>query len=1260
MRQELHLFLGDKEIEFNQPPELLYNYTENDLKNPSIVKNSYSKTLTIEGTPNNNQIFGHFWNLERIQEYGTGSYFGSYFNPLQKANFTLYLNGEIYESGYFKLDKVKKNGNNITYDITLFGGLGSFFYNLTYSHTANEEGKTEVTGPDKLTLADLDYTPDGNQTVNLDFTINKETVNRAWNTIIGGDPDYDDKFRYINFMPCYNGKPKDFDANKVIINNKSFPSKAIPSSVTGDDGKTYRGYNPKTPNITTAGGYTLAETSEELTEWEAGNDLRSYNQRPVFNVKALIDACCKPENNMGYEVQLDETFFNSENPYYNNAWMTLPMLKDLDIKRKSETITSATVEKDGDLYNIKVNGSTPFATYSNLEVGVKVAFTPKEALPVDVLYTNHYYFYDKKKYFYEYDEIFNAGAILVQLVAFNEVGDVVATSGLNFLSSQRAADDAFYDTDFDTFKKSWFGNWTAEVPRVVYRKGYFRKDTDGKYYWCNYSGSMEALSFTLYGDTKFASVSIRMKALRNYMSKDWSHQFLSWHSGTVGPGVHPLTELYNPKYFVEEYQKGQPSHPRTGMHDGTFEVVLDANHISLTADAPEGLFSGTKITAKDLLTTDKTPCDYLLSYCKQFGLYFYKDANESARDPERCPNGVIHIMTRNEFYDINNIVNLEKYIDRKKPIEITPQIPATKWYDWGLKVEDSQAELDYVKATNMPFGTHRLNTGYNFNADKTDIFKDNAFKGGITVLEKDKYFQLPDYTSGSAMEGYPTYAYNGLKVTLYNKTLNTDLATQEVEFGAMTLPTARPINPRTEYKGYDTAPRLQFHKEKNEPTDGSGVLVFFNGGTPSWNPDNIDAKIYGKIKYWITDDNEAMQDLNDGKACWLMTDSETDINGDRIAIKRSNIPYFSRYRYYDSTNIITHTWDMDRSRGFVPYLQESDEMGIYSKCWKDFASDLYSINTKQLTCYCLLENRPNPEWLRRFYWFDNSIWRLNKIVDWNVSSYETTKMEFVKVQDLNNYQFQYIDNQGNFYIRLKQDKIGAEGGVVEGYMYAQDMGFLEIEGVVVEYADGTTEYLPAEDCIDNPSGEGYVNFRFTAPANLTEMERRFKFTLPKWIAGRKIIETYLTQNAGKMEFPIKFSTGSMAMPYEGKDDVEIQYAVKEGVTNLSIASDVAWITPMFEGDGWIVFHVSPNPDYVNRTGKLILSGKYDGKNYSAECDIVQSGRPRVVHSLNKKEVIADRLIFDTTTGVIKRELKTDLDIDTAEKVEKEEFIDTLN
>ena len=92
MRNDVRLFINEQEIEFSKDPQILFNYKETELHNPTVVRNSFTKQITVEGTPGNNDIFGHIWDLTRIQ--------GDNFNPIRKTDFQLFVNGELYQKGY--------------------------------------------------------------------------------------------------------------------------------------------------------------------------------------------------------------------------------------------------------------------------------------------------------------------------------------------------------------------------------------------------------------------------------------------------------------------------------------------------------------------------------------------------------------------------------------------------------------------------------------------------------------------------------------------------------------------------------------------------------------------------------------------------------------------------------------------------------------------------------------------------------------------------------------------------------------------------------------------------------------------------------------------------------------------------------------------------------------------------------------------------------------------------------------------------------
>ena len=311
MKTKVRLFINDQELEFTGKASVLYNFNLDNVVNPTAVKNQYTKTIQVEGTPRNNKIFGHIWDLTRTQSDD--------FNPSKRTPFELYIDGDLYETGYVKLNSISNTHNKIVYNITLYGGIGDFLYNLTY----RDDGE-------QLKLRDLHYITTGDPTTELDFRINKDTVRNAWRRIKGNGTVDDERWDVINFAPCYNGYPNDFDCDKVLINTDDFNREtrlsnngAISTNTGFPTGVTIDGTQYETVN-----GYAYGEINGKMTEWEI-RDLRSYLQRPVLRMKYIINACCDPTQNGGYTVELDPDFFNSGNTAYEQAWMTLPMLNEL-------------------------------------------------------------------------------------------------------------------------------------------------------------------------------------------------------------------------------------------------------------------------------------------------------------------------------------------------------------------------------------------------------------------------------------------------------------------------------------------------------------------------------------------------------------------------------------------------------------------------------------------------------------------------------------------------------------------------------------------------------------------------------------------------------------------------------------------------------------------------------------------------------------------------------------------------------------------
>jgi hypothetical protein len=304
--KSVSLYIDGNRVDLNGEELIMFNYTQEDLSNPTVVKNSYSNKIKIAGTRNNNRIFSHVFRLDSRIDAG--------FDPMRKTPFELFDEaGSLLESGYIKLDEVNRKGKEIEYSITMYGGLGSFFYSLTYDSEGN-----------KRTLEGMRWLYNSGEVAELgEFKLTADLlVNKAWKYIKDGNSylvDHPDEFwDILNFAPCYNGYPADFDAKKVLYASSMSPF----NNVIYKEGDVYFYRKTGCSSI-------LATLANNHTEWEVRN-IRPYLQRPVVRMSAILNAIIIEAKANGYNVELDSKFFKSNNRYNNRAWVTLPLLKKED------------------------------------------------------------------------------------------------------------------------------------------------------------------------------------------------------------------------------------------------------------------------------------------------------------------------------------------------------------------------------------------------------------------------------------------------------------------------------------------------------------------------------------------------------------------------------------------------------------------------------------------------------------------------------------------------------------------------------------------------------------------------------------------------------------------------------------------------------------------------------------------------------------------------------------------------------------------
>ena len=333
-----------------------------------------------------------------------------------------------------------------------------------------------------------------------------------------------------------------------------------------------------------------------------------------------------------------------------------------------------------------------------------------------------------------------------------------------------------------------------------------------------------------------------------------------------------------------------------------------------------------------------------------------------------------------------------------------------------------------------------------------------------------------------------------------------------------------------------------------------------------------------------------MANLNDGSPCWLATVSSTDAAGNTIAIFRNSLPNFTR-TIIRNGNII-HSWDFGHPQEtFIPDVYTTYFDCLYDKCWKEYMSDVYSTNSRRVSCRMRIQGRPNPSWMRKFFYFDNSFWRLNEIKDWNLSTMETTQVEFLKVQNPNNYKLTSIQNVGLIQITLSADSIGYSGGTITGNVISQNASeHWTFSDYINVTSGGTTTTVTTSSMVSPTSGTGRdTPITITVPANSTGLSRTFEL---KVVSSDNIPSyAYITQ-AGNLTPYLAFvgtpytidaqaGTGTIAFTHANVDTNTIQ-----------VTANDSWCTidSVDTANGIITISVTRNETGSNRSTTLHLSG----------------------------------------------------------------------
>lgn len=307
------LYIENKLIELDSEVQFAITKTFEDITNPTSIINDWSKTVSIPFTDNNNEVFGHIYNPDRLTLHTSNESLttGLYFNPLKKLNFRLEWDSMLLMQGYAKMTSVTKSDGKGRYNVTLNGELGKIF----------QEMKKITFSPFKYKLYEDDFKY---------FLDSSDYYNEVLNANLVKDTEI--VYEYVDKLQRRSNR--DYKRNNLInfTLNNNFVENFDYKSFCGEDDKiktfeeyfneaTYTSENKTFEEIFGISPESLINDGfNPITT----NEFRATTQIPYIFYNQLFRMYFeKVEQVTGYKVNYDITWFNDFNPYWTKYIMTL-------------------------------------------------------------------------------------------------------------------------------------------------------------------------------------------------------------------------------------------------------------------------------------------------------------------------------------------------------------------------------------------------------------------------------------------------------------------------------------------------------------------------------------------------------------------------------------------------------------------------------------------------------------------------------------------------------------------------------------------------------------------------------------------------------------------------------------------------------------------------------------------------------------------------------------------------------------------------
>ena len=137
-------------------------------------------------------------------------------------------------------------------------------------------------------------------------------------------------------------------------------------------------------------------------------------------------------------------------------------------------------------------------------------------------------------------------------------------------------------------------------------------------------------------------------------------------------------------------------------------------------------------------------------------------------------------------------------------------------------------------------------------------------------------------------------------------------------------------------------------------------------------------------------------DYNKNENAWIISKANSE-----YAIRVDAIPEFSRYA---GGELVEQSLDFGTPQEiYIPGVAITPSSSIYTQFWENYMKDHCNVNSKIVRCKVHFPHPMSYDSLKKFYWFDGSVWRLNTITNYSLTTKDLVECEFIRVQDVNNF-----------------------------------------------------------------------------------------------------------------------------------------------------------------------------------------------------------------------------------------------------------------